>query len=284
MEKLLQWSIAQLSGDKDAMEKIGKPDPKMLQQLFGGPDEPTLMNQAIMVVENPEATLEDKEVAFENFEMLIENLDNANNIENMKLWPHIIKQLLGEAPLQVLAASIIGIATQNNPNSQEAFLKQEGGLEKLVELASSKHTPKPLLLKVFFAISCLVRNFAEGTAKFTKLDGWKVIDLSVSKDDHKLLLRKLSLVSALLSTGLDKAEIAQLHSDKVVDSLIGTLSTEGHIGCIDKTLNIITQLLSLRFDFSASEISQLASNLDKIESLKDQLSHDDLHAAEQVVS
>lgn len=285
MEKLLQWSIAQQSGDKEAMDKIGQPDPKMLQQLFGGPDEPTLMTQAILVVDNPEATLENKEVAFENFEMLIENLDNANNIENLKLWPKIIAQLLStELSLLVLAASIVGIATQNNPNSQEAFLKQEGGLQQLITLASDEKTPKELLLKVLFAMSSLVRNFADATEQFTKLGGWKVLDLLVSKSNHKELLRKLSLLSALLSTGLDDAKTEHLHSDKVVGTLIHTLTADGHIGCIDKALNILTQLQALGFKFSSSEISQLAKNLDNIESLKDQLAHDDFNAAKQVVS
>merc|ERR1712098_237458 len=109
------------------MEKIGKPDEKALAQLFGtgGPDEPTLMKQSIQVVENPEADLEAKEVALENFEMLIENLDNANNIENMKMWPSIIKLLNDDQPepLRILATSIIAIAVQNNPKCQDDFLK-----------------------------------------------------------------------------------------------------------------------------------------------------------------
>lgn len=86
MEKLLHWTIAQQAGDKDALEKIGEPDPKALNQLFGGPDEATLMRESIKVVQTPDVSQEDKEIALENFEMLIENLDNANNIGNLKLW------------------------------------------------------------------------------------------------------------------------------------------------------------------------------------------------------
>ena len=107
MDKLLQWSIAQQSGDQEAIEKIGKPDPKMLEQLFGGPDEPALMKQAIMVIDNEEATLENREIAFDNFEMLIENMDNANNIENIKLWQSVIDKMSAETPtsFRVYAAS-----------------------------------------------------------------------------------------------------------------------------------------------------------------------------------
>lgn len=283
MDKLLQWSIAQQSGDKEAMARIGQPDPKMLEQLFGAPDEPALMKQAITVLNNPEATDDDKLVAFENFEMLIENLDNANNIENMKLWPSIISQLLSEnTDFQVMAASIVGIATQNNPTSQEAFLKKENGLLKLIALASDEKLPKELVMKCLFAMASLIRNYNEATEEFVKLDGLKAVLLSASQGDHKLLLRKLSLVSAVLSTGLDETKTAHFHQDQLVQQLIAVLTKDGHVGCIDKALNILTQLSQLKFAFSSSEISLLAANLDSIEHMRDELSHDDFDAARQV--
>lgn len=283
MEKLLQWSIAQQSGDKDAIEKVGQPAPEMLQQLFGAPDEPALMKQAISVVENPEATDDDKLVALENFEMLIENLDNANNIENLKLWPAIVGQLLtSNVEFQLLAASIVGIATQNNPDSQTAFLAQKNGLAKLVQLARDAATPTSLVLKCLFAMASLVRNFPQGTEEFVQLGGLDALTLQDS--DHKMLLRKLSLLSAVLSTGLDDEKRKHIHSDNLVQQLVVVLSKDGNVSCIDKALNILTQLNQLKFDFTSGEISQLAANLDSIEHMKDQLSHDDFDAARQVSS
>lgn len=281
MEKLLQWSIATQSGDHEAANKIGQPDQKTLQQLFGGggPDEPTLMKQSIVVVENPEADLEAKEVALENFEMLVENLDNANNIGNMKLWPNIINQLKGQEPsLQVLAASIIGVATQNNPQSQQAFLEQPDGLDELCK--NSESSNRELALKCLFALSCLLRNFPEATAKFAQLGGWNSLTLD-NTPDHKLLLRKLSLVSALLSTGLDEEKLKQVHDCKVVPHLISTLTSD-NLACTDKVLNIITQLQELKYQFSKDEVSQLAEKLDAIEHKKDSLSQDDFNRAKQV--
>lgn len=282
MDKLLQWSIAQQSGDKEAMAKIGQPDPKMLLQLFGAPDEPALMKQAIVVASNPEATEEDKEVALENFEMLIENLDNANNIENLQLWPAVIAQLLSSSSTrQVLAASIIGIATQNNPPSQEAFIKHEGGLQKLIELASAD-VPKELVMKSVFALACVLRHCPAACELFATLDGWKSLALT-SHTDHKLLMRKLSLISAVISTGLEPW-LEHFHSDKIVEKLIATLSPTSHVGCMDKTLNILAQLHSMGFKFSQSEVSQLDASLKQLEPLKDELSHEDLAAAKQVAA
>ncbi|QFZ28456.1 putative hsp70 nucleotide exchange factor [Clavispora lusitaniae] len=285
MDKLLQWSIAQQSGDKEAMERIGQPDPEMLKQLFGGPDEPTLMKQAIEVVNNPEATQEAKEVALENFEMLIENMDNANNIENMKLWPSVIAQLQADAvSLRVLSASIVAIATQNNPASQEAFFKADNGFSQLIELASADSTPKDLRMKCLFALSSTVRNYKIAADRFVELGGFKALQLHPSNDDQKMSLRKLSLLSALLSTGLDNVKTEHFQSERLVENLIDFISVDGHIGCIDKTLNILSQLHAMKFPFTESEITQLASKLDAIDHMKDQLSYDDFETAKKVVS
>lgn len=286
MEKILQWSIASQSGDKEAMERIGKPDSETLAKLFGaaGPDEPTLMKQAIAVVENPEADLEAKETALENFEMLVENLDNANNIENLKLWPSVIAQLLSsELSLRVLAASIIGIATQNNENSQKAFLEKEDGLKTLISLINDDSTPRELLLKTLFALSCFVRNYKDATTQFAELGGWEALHLHTAHSDHKLLLRKLSLTSALLSTGLDSTKLAHFEKSHFVDNLIATFDTD-NAGCIDKVLNIITQLQTLEYRFTNEEIAQLAKQLERIDHLKDKLTEDDFHVAKQVAS
>lgn len=285
MEKILQWSIASQSGDKEAMEKIGAPTSEELSKLFGagGPDEPTLMKQSIAVVENPEATLEAKETALDNFEMLVENLDNANNIENLKLWPSIIAQLNGSESLSVFAASIIGVATQNNPDSQKAFLEKEDGLASLIKLVNDDKTPRELLLKSLFAMSCLVRNYADATNLFAELNGWEALHLQSSQSDHKLLLRKLSLISALLSTGLDDTKLEHFKNISFLDNLISAFGTE-NVGCIDKVLSIITQLHTLKYQFTNEEISRLAHKLDSIDHLKDRLTEDDFNTARQVAS
>ncbi|CAH2350383.1 hsp70 nucleotide exchange factor Fes1p [[Candida] railenensis] len=294
MEKLLQWSIAQQSGDKEAIEKIGAPDPEVLRQVFGGgPDEPTLMKQAIQVVENPEATVENKEIAFENFEMLIENLDNANNIENIKLWPSIINQLDAEIAsshdLRVLAASIIGIAVQNNPTSQEAFLNYPQGLQKLIEITSpGSEEPKDLYSKSLFAISSLIRNNVRAYEEFNKLNGWEIVKSVAETKDSKVKLRLLSLLSSIISTsdekeGLSEERQANLHKYGIVDQLVTILNNDTHAGCIDKVLNIISTLYLYKFKFATEEIEKLTSGFKNIESLKPELSDEEYANAKKVI-
>lgn len=266
MEKLLAWSIANESGDKEAMEKIGKPDEKALAQLFGtgGPDEPTLMKQSIQVVENPEADLEAKEVALENFEMLIENLDNANNIENMKMWPSIIKLLNDDQPepLRILATSIIAIAVQNNPKCQDDFLKHSEGVSKLIAYGADSNTKLVLKYKLLFAVSSLIRNHPDSFKFFSKLDGWKLLSLSKEEKDDKLIMRTLSLISSILTNEkLFKFEIEpKIHSLHLINELVGKTSGD-NINVIEKFLQIIVHLIDLNYKFDEEEISQISGFL-----------------------
>lgn len=285
MDKLLNWATAQQTGDKDAIEKIGQPDPKILNQLFGGPDEPTLMQQALIVIKNPESTLENKEIAFDNFEMLIENLDNANNIGNMKMWPTIAEQLDASVPtsLRVYAASVAGIAVQNNPTSQQNFIDQCDGLQKLIAIGKDPATPQELLLKTYFALASLLRNFSPAYAQFDSLNGWDVLSFS-TQNSHKVKLRILSLLSAIFSTGLDTLKNEHVHSGKVVEYLVSILKDDSHTGCIDKALNIVGQLSTLKYNFTSTEIADLAQGLENIKSVHDSISHDDLKKVERIVS
>lgn len=80
---------------------------------------------AVACISDPEDTIENKEIALDNLELLIEGIDNARNIENMKLWPAIIKQLDHEAPeVRKGTAWVCGTAVQNNPEAQKAVSSQ----------------------------------------------------------------------------------------------------------------------------------------------------------------
>lgn len=273
MDKLLNWSIAQQSGDKEAIEKIGQPDEKLLSQLFGAPDEPALMRQAIQVIENPESTLEAKEIAFDNFEMLIENLDNANNIENLKLWPSIINILESDEPsLRIGSASVIGSAVQNNPKSQDDFYNHNG-LSKLIDVLSSKDDNE-FKMKVLFSISSVIRNHSNSLKQFNDLNGWDIIEFG---NNEKATIRNLSIISSILSNQnhFDDFIKSNLHEKKIVDKLLDSLDSfetkPENNQVADKSFNILSQLLDLKFDFNNDHLNKLSQVVPKFEKVKDQL-------------
>ncbi|KAK5242514.1 hsp70 nucleotide exchange factor fes1 [Cryomyces antarcticus] len=107
---------------------------------------------------SPDVTVDDKVTAFDNFEQLIENLDNANNMESLGLWMPLVQQLDNEeAELRRMAAWCVGTAVQNNVKSQERLLIV-GGIPKLTKMATND-TNAAVRKKAVFALSSEVRNY-----------------------------------------------------------------------------------------------------------------------------
>lgn len=159
-------------------------NPELLNALFGGPSEADLMRAAMEVVTDPTATLENKLIAFDNFEQLIESLDNANNLEPLGLWTPLLSVLTppakneeeeqtkaDEPELRRMAAWCVGTAVQNNVKSQERLLAM-GGVPTLLKLATAEDEDVGVRRKSIYALSSAVRNYqpsmdvvVEGLAK-----------------------------------------------------------------------------------------------------------------------
>lgn len=108
---------------------------------------------------DPEITLDDKLVAFDNFEQLIENLDNANNLEPLALWTPLLSCLsIKESEIRRMAAWCIGTAVQNNEKSQERLLAMNG-IPRLAEMAVSGEEEGVVKRKAVYALSSACRNY-----------------------------------------------------------------------------------------------------------------------------
>ncbi|KAF3925591.1 hypothetical protein ABW21_db0204800 [Orbilia brochopaga] len=159
MEKVLAWSVAASAPEQEGEERqLPRLDQEALKQLLlGGKSDAELMVEAMQCITNPTLALEDRETAFDNLEQLVENLDNANNLENLKLWEPLVQQLhAAEKEMRFMAAWCIGTAVQNNEKSQDQFHKTEG-IEKLLQLALNDPA-QDVRNKAIYAISSYVRN------------------------------------------------------------------------------------------------------------------------------
>ena len=172
LNSLLQWGIQNSEGNQQEQPN-GTPAPRNLvneeaiRSLMGGPSDADLMKQAMHVIRNPEATPENKMTAFDNFEQLIENLDNANNMEPLGLWTPLIELLSDpEADLRRMAAWCIGTAVQNNLKSQERFLAMNG-IPVLCKVAN-EDPDKVVRRKAVYALSSEVRNYQPGMDEASK--------------------------------------------------------------------------------------------------------------------
>jgi hypothetical protein len=134
-------------------------NPEVLSALFGGPSEADLMRAAMEVLTDPTTTLDNKLIAFDNFEQLIESLDNANNLENLSLWTPLLSLLAhGEGEIRRMAAWCVGTAVQNNARTQERLLAM-GGVPTLVGMAIKDGEEVAVRRKAIYALSSAVRNY-----------------------------------------------------------------------------------------------------------------------------
>ncbi|KAI9837147.1 MAG: hypothetical protein M1838_004892, partial [Thelocarpon superellum] len=145
LNQLLKWgienSVPARNGDQGGTNGgDGQPSSRglnaeLLAKIMGGPSDAELMKASMATIVSPSDSLEDKLTAFDNFEQLIESLDNANLLATLNLWDPLFAQLQSpESQLRFFAAWCIGTATQNNAPAQESVLKI-GGIPTLVRVA-----------------------------------------------------------------------------------------------------------------------------------------------------
>ncbi|MCJ1304136.1 hsp70 nucleotide exchange factor fes1 [Hypocenomyce scalaris] len=173
LNDLFKWSIENTStpnGDgqtsnTDSNAASARPSRPInadaLKSLFGGPSDADLMKESMAAVLSPSITLPNKLVAFDNFEQLIESLDNANNMEPLGLWTPLV-DLLGneEAEVRRMAAWCVGTAVQNNAKSQEKLLVLDA-IPTLVKL-SMEDPNEGVRRKAIYALSSGIRNYQPG--------------------------------------------------------------------------------------------------------------------------
>ena len=177
MNQLLKWSIENSDAasadptsttDPKAERPSGRPiNPDALNALFGGPTDADLMKESMAAILSPQITLDNKLIAFDNFEQLIENLDNANNMENLGLWTPLLELLSSEeSQLRMYAAWCVGTAVQNNVKSQANLLAGDA-ISILVKL-SVEDADENVRRKAIYALSSEVRNYQPGLDKAVK--------------------------------------------------------------------------------------------------------------------
>lgn len=171
LNQLLKWSIE--NSENPAADPTSTTDPKAerpsgrplnadaLNSLFGGPSDADLMKESMATVLSPQVTLENKLVAMDNFEQLIENLDNANNMEVLGLWTPLVQLLKSDkAELRSYAAWCVGTAVQNNVKAQERLLAQD--VMSVLTHLSTEDSNEPVRRKAIYALSSEIRNFQPG--------------------------------------------------------------------------------------------------------------------------
>lgn len=190
MNQLLKWGIqnsdgtldeSTVSSDANAAPPSGHGlNAEALTALLGGPSDADLMKESMAAIRSPDINLENKLVAFDNLEQLVETIDNANNMEPLGLWTPLIDQLdSGEPDLRRMAAWCVGTAVQNNIKAQERVsyslipliskksanrlqLLALNAIPTLVKLAI-EDVDENVRRKAIYALSSGIRNYQPAT-------------------------------------------------------------------------------------------------------------------------
>ncbi|KAJ4466073.1 nucleotide exchange factor Fes1-domain-containing protein [Lentinula lateritia] len=209
MQSLLRWGIENSTPQNNNTAPARRTDlnPEIIDLLLGKSDA-QLMKEAMTIAVDEGNSEEDRVSALDNLEMLIEQIDNANNLENLKMWDPL-HALLTSSPDSITTQTlwVIGTALQNNPSAQDAYLKLNP-LPTLTSFLSPSPSPSPspskhLRSKAIYALSGLLKHNAPallqlGVKHSDGRNGWDTLRLALQDPDISIRRKTLFLLNALL--------------------------------------------------------------------------------------
>ena len=199
LSSLLKWSVENSEASHNTTttntpqtQPSRPPNPAALAALFGGASDADLMKQAMHTVQS-NAPLADRLTAFDNFEQLVENLDNANNMGPLGLWTPVLEQLYSpEADIRRMAAWCIGTAVQNNIQTQEKLVVMEG-IPRLVKMVLEEED-RQARRKAVYALSSSIRNCQPATDAAVKALPREVVG------EEKLFAQDMVRIDSIMNT------------------------------------------------------------------------------------
>ncbi|KAJ1988398.1 hsp70 nucleotide exchange factor fes1 [Dimargaris cristalligena] len=263
MDKLLKWAVLNSATANEDAPATTQPrpdhqklDPAIIDHILGK-DESVLMREAMAVIQNPNLDWEAKEIAFEDLELLVSHIDNANNLVPLQLWGPLMDLLQDPDPrMRSNAAWILGTSLQNNPKAQRRFqedlatpmVEGGGGLLRVLPLLQADQ-PVAVQDKALFCISAYVRQFPPGLQQLIELRGLEMLKLVVEDPARAgKLKRRIYFFLATLLNGADTygPTLAQrLRKDRYLELLveqIPQLLEAGELDTLDHALRLLVAL------------------------------------------
>ncbi|KAF9254977.1 nucleotide exchange factors-like protein [Marasmius fiardii PR-910] len=205
MESLLKWSIQNSTpGDGSKPSEPRKDlNPEIIDAILGKSDAEQMKEDMAIAVDANRS--EDERVdALDHLEMLIEQIDNANNLVKLKLWEPLHALITSDSstdPVILQALWVIGTALQNNPAAQDSYLSLNP-LPTLTSFLSPNANVSPQIRsKVIYALSGLLKHNAVAVSKLDDddTDGWAKLKQGLQDPDISVRRKVAFLISTLLT-------------------------------------------------------------------------------------
>jgi len=240
-QALLRWGIENATPGSliplaEEVKAGKRPDlnPEILKAIMGTSDAEK-MRDCMSVIRGVAphgegATKRDKLLAWDDLEMLIEDLDNANDLQHNKLWEPITQFLSDPDPDFVAQACwVAGTAVQNNPKAQGAFLALDP-LPQLSALLTSSSTTPQVRNKAMYCLSSTLKHSAPATDAFVANNGLATLTRALQDPSPTLRAKTAFLLSQLVSQADDaEALLAAFRSSGLTAALLDSVDPKAAV-------------------------------------------------------
>ncbi|KAK0203951.1 adenyl-nucleotide exchange factor, partial [Desarmillaria ectypa] len=198
MESLLRWSIEHSGPSAGPPQPRTDLDPGVIDVILGKSDA-ELMKEDLAVAIDPHRSEDARVEALDHLEMLIEQIDNANNLEKLKMWAPLHELLTSPDSTDVIvlqALWVIGTALQNNPAAQETYLSSNP-LPTLTAFLVPANTSSQIRSKALYALSGLLKHNAPAVTALGP-DGWLRLRGALADPEISVRRKAVFLLNTLL--------------------------------------------------------------------------------------
>ncbi|CAO1624917.1 unnamed protein product [Jaminaea pallidilutea] len=211
MDALLKWSMRNQDPNAPPASEIAEQlaqgkrpdlDPSVLDAMMGK-SEAQMMQEELAVAVNEKRSDDDRATALDNFEMLIESIDNANLITSMKMWQPLLALLSSTSSpqLQVATLWILGTAVQNNPSAQDALLHAPTangqGLDAILPLLRDS-SDMGVRAKAMYTVSGLLGHYPKAVQEFESKGGFVALKGALQDPSINIRRKTAFLINSLL--------------------------------------------------------------------------------------
>ncbi|KAI0339130.1 nucleotide exchange factors-like protein [Trametopsis cervina] len=203
MQSLLRWSIENSTTENSEGSTPPQPrkdlDPGIIDLILGKPDA-QLMKEALAIAVDETKSEDERLQALDEFEMLIESIDNANDLIKLKMWEPLQNLLVSPSSsdeIKTIVLWIIGTAVQNNPSAQDAYLSLSP-MRTLVSFLAPSITSAKLRSKAVYALSGTLKHSAAAVQQLKEVDGWEALKYALEDSDIAVRRKTAFLLNAIL--------------------------------------------------------------------------------------
>ncbi|KAH7437618.1 hypothetical protein KP509_05G081000 [Ceratopteris richardii] len=171
------------------------------------PSDADLMKIAIADLQNSSSSFEDRQRALQELLELVEPIYNSNDLHKLGGLVVVVNELnRAEKELRILAAWVLGKASQNNELVQNQLLELNV-LPTLMGMVRSSCTEEAV--KALYALSAVIRNHPVGQEQFYLLDGTSLLKdlMKDTTSDTRLHRKCLFLVADLAEQQSEFSEV-----------------------------------------------------------------------------